>query len=292
MNAVSFRTSSFRTSSSNGRAIIKGNRPITIDELRVRIPSVFADGKSGKTSDRYTYIPTVAVVERLIADGYGVFSAMQSGTRDEARRGHTKHLLRFRQVDAMPLVDGTYPEIVLLNSHDGTSAYRLMAGLFRMVCSNGMVVCSSCVEDVRVRHSGNVVSDVADGVQRIRYQLPSVTDAIRDMQSIELTRDEQGVFALAALRAKYGDDVPPVEPLAIIQPRRAEDVGNDLWRVLNRTQEALITGGDRYTTTPTETRRRRRMHTRPVNSVGGNATLNAAIWQLGEEMRRLKTANA
>ncbi|MBV8275090.1 MAG: DUF932 domain-containing protein, partial [Verrucomicrobia bacterium] len=32
------------------------------------------------------------------------------------------------------------PEVVLVNSHDKSSAYQLHCGLFRLVCTNGMVI--------------------------------------------------------------------------------------------------------------------------------------------------------
>jgi len=278
---------------SNGATAIKSREPLTMDRIREYAPSVFATAKHATRSDRYTYIPTSDIVEHLMQSGYGVFSVMQGGSRDEEKRGFTKHLVRFRSLSEGVQVGGTHNEIVLVNSHDGTSSYRLMAGVFRLICSNGMVVCQSCVEDIRIKHSGDILGEVSNGVQRIRLQLPEVSGAIADMQAIELNPAEQVIFANAALTAKYGEEVPAVQPESILAPRRQEDRKPDLWTVLNKTQENIVNGGQRYTAetqTPTGRTRRTRRTTRPVNGVDGNTNVNRALWQLAEEMKKLKAA--
>jgi uncharacterized protein DUF932 len=44
-------------------------------------------------------------------------------------------MLRFRHEDVSQslAVDDVIPEVVLINSHDGTSAYKLIAGLYRLM---------------------------------------------------------------------------------------------------------------------------------------------------------------
>lgn len=286
------RIATFGTS--NGATAIKSREPLGMDAIRQYAPSVFATTKHAQRSDRYTHIPTSDIVEHLMQSGYGVFAVQQGGSRDEEKRGFTKHLIRFRNLNEQVQVGGTHNEIVLLNSHDGTSAYRLMAGVFRLICSNGMIVCQSCVEDIRIKHSGDILGEVSEGVQRIRIQLPTVSGAIADMQSVELTPNEQSIFARAALTAKYGEEVPAIQPEAILSPRRQEDRKPDLWTVLNKTQENIVLGGQRYTAetaTPTGQIRRSRRTTRPVNGVDGNTNVNRALWQLAEEMKKLKTAS-
>ena len=94
-------------------------------------------------------------------------AAAQARARDPGRAGHAKHMLRFRHADARPLaerrVGQVFPEIVLLNSHDGTGAYRVMSGVFRLMCLNGMVVADRRGAEVRVPHKGDVVHRMIEG---------------------------------------------------------------------------------------------------------------------------------
>jgi hypothetical protein len=273
----------------NGAAGIQSREPLTLDRIREVAPSVFAADKHVSRSGRYTYIPTSQIVEHLMAHDYGVFAVNQGGSRDEEKRGFTKHMLRLRPLSQPLQVGGTHNEIVLLNSHDGTSAYRLMAGVFRLVCSNGMIVTESMIDDIRVPHTGNVLAEVAAGVDRLRDQLPMIGDRIHAMQAIDLTRDERTVFARAALTARYGEE-PPVTTDAVLTVRRPEDRQPTLWNTLNVLQEALVRGGQRYVR---ETERGvQRRTTSPVRSVDGQTNVNRALWQLAEEMGRLKTLGA
>lgn len=273
---------------SNGAGGITSREPLTADRIRAIAPSVFADARHDSRSHMYTYIPTSQIVDWMTSNGYGVFSASQSGSRDETKRGHTKHMLRFRRLDAQPMtvVGETRPEIVLVNSHDGTSAYNLMAGLFRLACTNGLIVSAGVIQDVRIMHKGNILEDVANGVETLSRQLPTISESVGEMARIELSRPEQEIFARAALSVKY-DDAPPITESQALTVRRHEDAAPTLWNTLNRVQEALVKGGDRYRL---ETDRGvQRRQTQPVNSVDGQTRVNRAIWQLAEEMRKIKS---
>ena len=110
----------------------RGVEPLTDDALQTAAPSVFADGKHTSRSDRYTYIPTIEVLNGLRKEGFEAFEVRQGGSRDNEKRGFTKHMLRLRQRGDREIGDSVR-ELILLNSHDGTSSYQLMSGLFRMV---------------------------------------------------------------------------------------------------------------------------------------------------------------
>lgn len=271
----------------NGASGIQSREPLTLDRIREVAPSVFAEERHSSRSDRYTYIPTSQIVEHLMRADYGVFAVMQGGSRDEDKRGFTKHLLRFRPLSQPAQVGGTHNEIVLINSHDGTSSYRLMAGVFRLVCSNGLIVAESMIEDIWVKHSGNVLAEVAQGVNQLKEQLPMIGDRVQAMQQIILQPAERQAFARAALTVKYGDKAP-VNPDQVLSTRRADDRNGDLWTTLNVVQESLVRGGQRYTLETEKGIQRRQ--TGPVNSVDGTTNVNRAIWQLAEEMKRIKTA--
>jgi hypothetical protein len=286
------RTSIPRFSRSNGAASYTSRTgPIPTDHLRSIAPSIFAEDAHTSRSEKYTYIPTSEILTRLQAEGFQPYSVAQGGSRDATKRGFTKHLLRLRHESQALQVGATHNEIVLLNSHDGTSSYRLMAGVFRLVCQNGMVVADSLLEDIRIPHKGDIAGQVLDGCISILDQLPRVSESVREMEAIRLSSAEENIFARAALIARYDDAAAaPIQASDIIRPRRREDSENTLWQTLNRTQENLIRGGVSYVQRDTNGRRIARRETRPIQGIDQNTTLNRALWTLAEEMRALKTA--
>ncbi len=273
----------------NGASGLQSREPLSMNQIREAAPSVFAEDRHASRSHRYTYIPTSQIVEHLLQADYGVFAVNQGGSRDEEKRGFTKHMLRFRPLNQVVQVGGTHNEIVLVNSHDGTSAYRLMAGVFRLVCGNGLIVAESMIQDIRIKHSGNILAEVAQGVDNLRDELPRIGGRVQEMQAIEMSQPEREIFARAALTVKYGDEAP-VSATQILKPRRAEDATPNLWTTLNTVQESLVRGGHHYTKTNEETGRTQHRKTNAVNSVDGTTSINRAVWQLAEEMKRLKTA--
>lgn len=130
---------------------VKNAHPLSLAEIASVAPSAMAVTQHSSRSDRYTYIPTSEVIAGMATAGFLPFSATQSRTRDESRREFTKHMIRFRQVSDMTraaIVGEMVPEIVLVNAHDGSAAYSLMAGLWRFVCGNGMMVSDSTLASV------------------------------------------------------------------------------------------------------------------------------------------------
>lgn len=127
--------------------LIRRDRPLTREELFRVVPSVFSEEKHASRSARYTWIPTITVLENLQREGFQPFFACQTRVRDPGRREHTKHMLRLRREGQ--ITGKQVPEIILLNSHDGTSSCQMLPGLFRAVCANGLV-CGESFGEVRV----------------------------------------------------------------------------------------------------------------------------------------------
>lgn len=277
-----------RHMASNGGVNFTSRTAIEPAEMLRIAPSVFAEHKHISRSDRYAYIPTSEILARLATEGFRPFSVMQGGSRDEDKRGFTKHLIRLRH-DSMKLCVGdTHNEIVLMNSHDGTSAYRLSAGVYRCICTNGLVVDAGTIDDVRIHHKGDVAGLVLDGCIELMGKLPEVSESVREMAILRLTEGEARAYASAALVARYGEEEAPVTPDQLLTIRRQEDAAPTVWNVLNRTQESVIRGGLGYTQRNDSGRSVARRRTRQVNGIDQNTNLNRALWKLAEEMRKLK----
>lgn len=265
---------------------------LTLDQVRVAAPSVFADRPWHGVSERYAFIPTASVVESFLAEGWDVTAARQQRVLLEDRKEFTRHILRFRRNDSLALrVGDVFPEVVLVNSHDRGSAYQMHAGLYRLVCSNGLIVDDGTFSRLSIRHSGNVLDDVRKGADDIIREVPRIMGEVRDMQTIELTLEERDVFAKAAISLRF--DAIPVEPYQVLARRRYGDDARDLWTTFNVIQENLSKGGLKYVIPAHRNEeglpvRPRRARTREVKSIKEDTRLNKALWTLAEEMKRLK----
>jgi hypothetical protein len=89
-------------------------------------------------------------------NGWVPVRAQEQSIRTEARRGFQKHVVRFARVEHLQTWEKNQvrPEVVLVNSHDKSSAYQLHCGLFRLVCTNGMVVSDGTFQRISIKHSG------------------------------------------------------------------------------------------------------------------------------------------
>lgn len=221
-------------------SLVRRDHPLTRDELAHYVPSIFSEEKHKSRSERYTYIPTITLLDNLQREGFQPFFACQTRVRDLNKRDHTKHMLRLRREGQ--ITGKQVPEIILLNSHDGSSSYQMLPGLFRFVCQNGLV-CGETFGEVRVPHKGNVVEKVIEGA----YEVLGIFDRVEEnrdaMQSLLLTPPAQQAFAKAALTYRFGEEHQPVTEAQILTPRRHEDRQDDLWSVFNRCQENLLKGG-------------------------------------------------
>lgn len=260
----------------------RADRPLSDEEIRAVAPSIFAEAAHESRSSRYTYIPTIDVLNGLRREGFQPFMACQARVRDNGKREHTKHMIRLRHADQIAGREAN--EIILLNSHDGTSSYQMLAGMFRFVCQNGMV-CGETTNDIRVRHNGDVVGEVIEGAFKVLDSFETIGEQREAMQALTVNPGEQAAFARAALMLKYDEDAgaAPVTETQVLAPRRFEDRRDDMWTTFNRVQENLLKGGLRG-----RNRAGRTTTTRPVNGIDQNVKLNRALWVLAEEMRRLK----
>jgi hypothetical protein len=274
----------------------RSQTPLTMDEIARRAPSALATRPYDAMSAKYAHIPTLGVIEAMIAAGFQPFSAVQSRTRVPGKGDFTKHMLRFRHSDIGPLVVGAViPELILVNSHDGTTAYKLIAGLYRLICSNGMMVSDAEIDSINVRHTGNVVQDVLDGSHRLIADTQNSIGTVRNWTQLQLTDGEQHAFAESAHIVRFADAegkvTTPITADQLLTSRRREDVGNDLWRTFNRVQENVIAGGLSAVQRDASGRRVRRISTRRINGINQDVRLNRALWELASKLAALKTSS-
>ena len=266
-------------------------RALSLDDVRRRAPSVFAASARPGVSSRYTFVSTAEVVHLLRDEGWEPVNAHQQRVRLAPREGFQMHEVRFaRAVDlARALAVGeTRPELILQNAHDGTRAYRIDAGLYRLVCRNGLTVADSDFAHVAIRHVDVSPEKFINAARAVAESTPRVLDAVGRWQAVQLTELAQQEFARRAAALRWDTEQPVTRllgPGALLTPLRYGDDKRDLWTTFNVVQEHLLRGGDRYMGY-TEGMGIRRNTTRPVASLVIGQKLNKALWQLAEEFSR------
>lgn len=250
------------------------------DTLRHRAPSIFAASPMLGVSDRYTFVPTARIVAGLREMDWVAVDVEEQRIRQEQRRGFQKHLIRFRLAGQIASLDEWNVELVLVNSHDAGCAYQLHAGIYRRICSNGLVVSDGGFEALRFRHAGLTPEVVVTASLRLLEEMPRLGGRIDLFRARMLEPVESASFAEQALRLRYPTDVePPVFPATLLDVRRGEDAGSDLWHTLNRVQENLIRGGvaDGH-----RDRRGRLRSVRGLRGIDSKVDLNKGLWSLAE----------
>jgi uncharacterized protein DUF932 len=261
------------------------NRPaLTEMDIFNRAPSVFAIQAHASRSERFKPIPTIEVIRGLGREGWGVTSAQQQVVRIADRKHFCKHMLRLRKLDRTDLAVGdNILEMILVNGNDGSAAYQLDAGIFRIACMNGMVVKSSDFGGVRVRHTGEAVQKVIDGSYEVLQSAERALTAPQDWSKIQLTDRERFAFAKGAAVERWGVDeatnnpLAPIGPDDILRARRSADTGRDLWSTFNVIQENVTQGGQAGRTATG-----RRHTTRQIRGIDQNMSVNRGLWQMAE----------
>lgn len=266
------------------RAGLGYSRPLDNDELIKMAPSIFAPQAHDSRSQRYAYIPTMDIITGMRSEGFIPVKVSQAKARDEDRKGYCKHLIRFRREDQMASTEAR--EVVLVNSHDGSSGFRLMAGIYRLVCANGLIVGQSDHE-IRVRHSGDAVSKVIEGAYSVVKDFDRVGAQIEGMKALTLQPEQKQAFARAALALRFEEpENCGILPEQILRPRRSADTPSDLWTTFNVAQENIIRGG-LHGRKFDANGHRKNVSTRTVNGIDQSVALNRGLWVLAEEMRKL-----
>jgi hypothetical protein len=135
--------------------------------------------------------------------------------------------------------DDSFPQILLTNSHDGKAAFNFRVGIFRLVCSNGLVISDADFNNVSIRHTNYTFESLQTKINEIIAKLPGLVNKINVFKAKTLTEVEMNDFAAKAsqLRTKK-----TVNIMDVLSATRTEDQGNDLWVVFNRVQEKILGG--------------------------------------------------
>ena len=260
---------------------LQTNEFLTLEQVKEKAKSVFAEKGSSDTSTKYSHIPTYKIIEDMSKLGWGVVDAKEVRARKNA--GYQKHLVVFRNNDIV--IDGAdgdtvFPQILLTNSSDGKNAFTFRAGLFRLVCENGLVISTQDFADLKIRHFGYDFEELQKTITSMVEKLPLTVESMNKFKQTKLTEAQIEDFAKKALEARFSED--EVKRITIdfnefTKATRDEDAGNDLWSVFNRIQEKVINGDFNYGYS-TKTRKARK-----IKNFNQDITLNSKLYELATE---------
>ena len=224
------------------------NEFLTKEQIQKIAPSVFTTKASKETTSKhYVHIPTENVIDDMASLGWGVVDAKQVKARKN--QGYQKHMVVFGNDDiTIEGKDGdtVMPRILMTNSHDGKNAFQFQAGLYRLVCSNGLVIADAEFANMKIRHMGYDLAELKVVIQEIVEKLPLTVECMNRLKQKELSEEEKVEFAKEALRTRLPESQISSYTFENIQdllePTRKEDNGNDLWSVYNVIQEKIVHG--------------------------------------------------
>ena len=249
---------------------------LTEKELKAKAPSIFTNYPSYKVSDKYTFIPTTRILEDLDKLGWVPYEASQRKSRTTKDAMFTKHLIRFRNKSIIQLGD-SIPEIILTNSHDGRNSFNLHAGVFRLVCSNGLIIADKTFSQVKIKHQWYNMDELSKVTNNMVEKIPTIVNNIKDMDSIELSEKEKITFAKKAILTRWpkGNEMLDVED--ILQSVRIGDRGDSVWKIYNVIQEKLIKGGLVF-----NNKKEKMQKLRPIINIDRKICVNKNLWELAE----------
>ena len=242
-------------------------------------------GDPAKTkAERFRSVPTAVAIQALADDGYTTVQAQGMRSRSRAVNPYGKHLVRMRHHNVVPTVGDSLPEIVLLNANDGTSSLRLLAGLYRLVCSNGLIVATAQIAAVSIRHSSPrlVTESVRDAAADIAARTALIGPTVAAWQALPMPLADQEEFAREAMVLRGIPADSPIRPYQVTNARRTDDLPENLWNVFNRVQENLSRPGIAATRVR-EDGSRRRVSLRALRNVPQTVSFNTRLWELADQ---------
>ena len=250
-------------------------RTLADDDLRSLTPAALAEAPDPRTSPTYSFIPTPRIIDALRCAGFVPVSAAQVASRRSTSLS-APHVIRFRRRYETVQLRDCIPEILFLNAHNGRVAVQFRIALFRPVCTNGLIVCDETLPAWKIPHRGDVVDAAVAAVIQQSEQFSAVGAWVERMEKTQLDELQRLDFASSALALRFPKDRHGgMRPAQLLEARRSEDVGNDLWRVYNVVQEHVIRGD-----VERRTASNRIVRTRPIKAVRRDVALNTALWSM------------
>lgn len=245
------------------------NTSLNLEVLKTSVPAIFAEGPDPKMSNRYNFANSRAILEKLVDSGWQINSAKQVGDNQ-----YSAHQVILRHNDFHNVGD-VLPQIMFNNSHNGTSKMDISMGIFRLVCSNGLVVPASVANSISMKHVDLSTDFTQVMTNDFFSKIPTIFNRMGEMQERKLGQREIEEFTKRAVELRFEKAANNVVLEDMLRPYREEDKSNDLWTIFNVVQEKVIKGGVRFQNT--------NRRSKPIVNFINDNKLNTQLWEIAEE---------
>lgn len=250
------------------------------DEMHQRAPALFATQAHPKMSSRYSFTNTYDILLHIHNKGFKV-SSVQGGEKT-----YSKVMVRMRH-SGYDIRDDA-PEIVVLDSHDGSRRLKLMLGIIRFICMNGCVAGDMLYAKSFIHLAPDLMQQIMLELDDIQEPINRLQSRVNRMKSYETTIGERLALADAAIKVRFEGERSASfytdMRKNILHTRRVADESNDMYTVMNVVQENVLRGGMMYETHNSIRR------VAPINAVDRNVTINQALWREAERLIERKAA--
>lgn len=257
--------------------------PLTQEQLMSQAPALFTEEPHFEASDKYHFVSTIDVINEIKSYQWYPISVEQSAVKDEDKEGYQRHLVRFRHFDDLLNPKDNAVELLLFNSHDRSTAFSISTGIYRFVCSNGLVIAQSVFESYKIKHIGDRTDDVATAIDKITSYKPQLEQKINSFESVVLSQTEQESFARSSIPLRFEKHLQ-VDFKDLLIPHRDEDMKDDLYTTLNVIQENLLRGNISGVNRETG----RRFTSREITSISKDVDVNQGLWDIAERIASIK----
>lgn len=258
-------------------------------DLRKLVPAAFSETFSPNLTDKYSHFSTQLFLDAFKKIGWEPYSAKQNGSSI-----HSRHMIRMMNPDLDYIQvkgDKIKPQLIIDNSHDGFSKAQIHLGVFRLICSNGLVISTPGLStSIKWLHVGINQQVMIDILSETAEQYKVIGSNISNMQQIQLLRDQKQEFAIKALAYRdpqkfINEDGTindkkihsMIDIADIYEPVRTEDESDDLWTLFNVIQERTVNGLFE-TTSP----KGRKSSPKIITNSKRNLEYNKKLWTLAE----------
>ena len=261
-------------------------KPLNNQELREIAPSLFTEQPYYEVSDKYHFIPTIEVVEQLRDLNWYPVSVGEAGVRDIDKDGFQQHYVRFQNFTDLINPSGNVVELLLFNSHDRSKSFTISAGIYRYVCSNGLVIADSVFDSYKIKHLGERENDVSNAVAKITQVKSKLLSKVAKFEAIKLNQDEKQAFLQSALPLRFSEHLELDNPNELLEPLRTEDMKDDLYTTLNILQEQFLSKSSKIKGYNKDTGRR--FTAKGVTSISKDVEINKGLWDIAERIASIK----
>ncbi len=211
---------------------------MTLDQAKNTVMTIenrLTANHAEKWSNRYVPVSVIDMVEQAYGAGYQLHSTILPGSRKKGIESSTNgaYTLRAIKDDTREFMgDKVQSELYISNSFDAKRSLTVSLGMYRQVCSNGLMM-GVQVAGITARHTTGIIEQVnglelVDPWAEIEKAYGWMIAKVDERQSLGII-DQLGLSATAVNKIKE----------LYNEPARIEDARGDVWSLYNIVNEAV-----------------------------------------------------